>query len=65
MKEITEDERQQLSELRNEVYSAENLIDGTYSIKMYKGKYKEVDVLHKETLALLRKYEKKLSKLLA
>ena len=32
-----------ISELRNSVYNAEDMIDGEYSIGMYGDKYEEID----------------------
>ena len=47
-----------ISELRNMVYNAEDMIDGGYSIGMYGDKYKEVDNLHTKVLEILREYDK-------
>lgn len=58
------EEYDRISELRNSVYNAEDMIDGEYSIGMYGDKYKEIDELHTKTLEILREYDKLLEKTL-
>jgi hypothetical protein len=58
------EEYDRISELRNSVYNAEDMIDGEYSIGMYGDKYKEVDELHTKVLEILREYDKLLEKTL-
>ena len=53
-----------ISELRNMVYNAEDMIDGEYSIGMYGDKYKEIDELHAKVLEILEEYDKLLEKTL-
>lgn len=52
------EEHDRISELRNSVYNAEDMIDGEYSIGMYGNKYKEIDELHTKVLEILREYDK-------
>jgi hypothetical protein len=47
-----------ISELRNSVYNAEDMIDGEYCIGMYGDKYEEIDKLHTKVLEILREYDK-------
>ena len=47
-----------ISELRNSVYNAEDMIDGEYAIGMYGDKYEEIDKLHTKVLEILREYDK-------
>lgn len=63
MKKKTQEEINTLRELKDEVYTAEDLIDGSYSVKLFKDKYPKIDELHKETLSVLRKYFNYLNKL--
>jgi hypothetical protein len=58
------EEYDRISELRNSVYNAEDMIDGEYSIGMYGDKYKEIDELHNKVLEILREYDKLLEKTL-
>lgn len=55
---LTTEQADTISELRNQVYSAEDLIDGYYSVGMFGDDFKDIDDLHAETLELLRKYDK-------
>jgi hypothetical protein len=52
------EEYDRISELRNSVYNAEDMIDGEYSIGMYGDKYEEIDKLHTKVLEILREYDK-------
>lgn len=51
-------EYETIAELSSNVYHAEDIIDGGYSIGMYGDKYKEVDNLHTKVLEILREYDK-------
>lgn len=52
------DEFNKISELRNVVYNAEDMIDGEYSVGMYGDKYKKIDELHTKVLEILKEYDK-------
>lgn len=52
------EEYDRISELRNSVYNAEDMIDGEYTIGMYGDKYEEIDKLHTKVLEILREYDK-------
>ena len=58
------EEYDRISELRNIVYNAEDMIDGEYTIGMYGDKYTEIDKLHTKVLEILREYDKLLEKTL-
>jgi hypothetical protein len=47
-----------LSELSNDVYHAEELIDGSYFVGMFGDKHKDLDELYTETLSMVRKLDK-------
>lgn len=61
---MTKEQKERMSELYNTVYSIEEELDGEYSIGMYGDKFSEIDILHKQTLDILRKYNEVLAKLI-
>ena len=61
---MTKEQKERMSELYNTVYSIEEQLDGEYSIGMFGNKFSEIDILHKQTLDILRKYNEVLGKLI-
>ena len=61
---LNREQFERFSELRNQVYAAEGMIDGYYHVGAFDNDYEEIDKLHQETLDLLRKYEKVLGELI-
>lgn len=54
---MKKEEREQLSELRNEIYYASHTIRGTYSPRMFGTKFLEIDKAHEEIVEKLQAYE--------
>lgn len=63
-KTLTQEQKNIFEDLKDEIYSAEDIIDGSYSVKMFHDEFSQIDELHNKLITTMREYYQLLDQLL-
>jgi len=64
-KPLTNEQKYTFRELKDEIYNAEDIIDGSYSIGMFPNEFPQIDELHSKLISTLRDYYQLLDSMLS